>query len=145
MKDFAKRLERLIEHRRPLTHAELAEKIGVHKNSISAYVRGELVPSAEVALKLGNYFGCSLDWLLRGMTFEQFKYENFSSGGQTGDVSVSEELREILPDGEVIEERRSDYRETQIKKIIFLARQLSEDDRKKLIKVIQVMFEIGKS
>lgn len=43
-----------------LTQSQLADEIGVSKNSISEYENGNFDPRLEVAVQLGHFFGCPL-------------------------------------------------------------------------------------
>jgi transcriptional regulator with XRE-family HTH domain len=56
---------RLLELRKSkgLSQTELGELIGVHKNVLGKYEREDVKPSIDVAVKIANYFGVSLDYL----------------------------------------------------------------------------------
>lgn len=45
------------------TQTELGEKIGVSKNSISAWEQGKSEPKGESLSKLADLFGCTTDYL----------------------------------------------------------------------------------
>jgi transcriptional regulator with XRE-family HTH domain len=49
------------EHR--WTQAELGERVGIHQKQISAYERGNNVPSTEMLIKLAEVFNVTLDYL----------------------------------------------------------------------------------
>lgn len=63
MSDFNDRLTAL-RKLKELSQAELAEKIGVHTNIIGRYERGLAKPSMELASKLSEVLGVSLDYLV---------------------------------------------------------------------------------
>ncbi len=47
-----------------ISQQELAEKAGIHPNVLGRYERGEATPSVEMASKLANALGVSLDYLV---------------------------------------------------------------------------------
>ena len=57
--------EKLIELRneRGITQAESAELIGVTRNSLSMYERGERCPNIDIAVNAANAYNVSLDYL----------------------------------------------------------------------------------
>lgn len=49
--------------KKDITQADLANDIGVSRQSINAIEKGKFIPSTVLALKLANYFGCSVEEL----------------------------------------------------------------------------------
>ena len=49
-----------------LSGAELGRKIGVSKETISQYCKGNVEPKSGILIKLADYFGVSCDFLLTG-------------------------------------------------------------------------------
>lgn len=47
-----------------LTQKELAERVGVSEGAISQYESGKRRPDYETVLKMADYFGCSVDYLM---------------------------------------------------------------------------------
>jgi len=47
-----------------ISQGELAEKVGIHNNVLGRYERGEATPSVEMAAKLADALGVSLDYLV---------------------------------------------------------------------------------
>ena len=47
------------------SRADLAGRVGVHKDTIARYERGERSPSAKTLKKIAEALGCSADELLR--------------------------------------------------------------------------------
>lgn len=47
-----------------ITQKELAQKIGISKANIGFYELGRTQPSLETLIKLADFFGCSVDYLL---------------------------------------------------------------------------------
>lgn len=58
--------ERIRHLRGDLSQAEFASKIGVHKEMVGKYERGQNVPGGDVLTRMREVFGVSLDWLLTG-------------------------------------------------------------------------------
>ena len=50
--------------------AELADKVGIHPNVLGRYEREEATPSVEVAAKIANALGVSLDYLVGNTDIE---------------------------------------------------------------------------
>lgn len=62
-KSFRENLSALIDSR-GLTYARLAEEAGLTPATISRYMAGDRTPDLFCAMKIADYFGISLDWLL---------------------------------------------------------------------------------
>ncbi len=58
--------ERLKIIRGDLTQAEFAAKLGIHKNTLGRYERGESEPDFSVCVNICSIFGVSPNWLLLG-------------------------------------------------------------------------------
>lgn len=52
--------------RNSLTQSKLDDMVKIRQTTISDYVNGKSVPSAEVLLRLSHVFGCSMEWLCGG-------------------------------------------------------------------------------
>lgn len=57
-------------HRLGLTQLELADRIGVSVNAVSAWENGSFEPNSNSLKKLSQLFSCSTDYLL-GLTDER--------------------------------------------------------------------------
>lgn len=53
-----------IRKERKISQGELAEKTGIHANVLGRYEREEATPSVEMAAKLADVLGVSLDYLV---------------------------------------------------------------------------------
>ncbi len=62
--EFGKRLRRAIELE-GITQLELAERLGLNKDSISNYVKGR-IPRASILYKIAKALGTTVEWLLKG-------------------------------------------------------------------------------
>lgn len=49
-----------------IKRAYLAEKVGISQQSFTDWKRRNTVPTADVAYKIAQYFGVSMEWLLTG-------------------------------------------------------------------------------
>ena len=56
-----------------LTQANLAEKVNVSTNSIARYERGELTPTVEIANKIAEVLGTTVNELLNGPVSENWE------------------------------------------------------------------------
>jgi len=71
---FPKMLRELLESH-PKTNAkttlkELAEAVGIRQQTVSLYKNGETQPTPETLVKIGEFFGVSVDYLLTGVSSE---------------------------------------------------------------------------
>lgn len=55
---------RVLREAQNMTQFELATRLGVQSPAVYKWERGRNNPSVEMALKLADVFGCSLDYLL---------------------------------------------------------------------------------
>lgn len=64
-------IERLIECRKAagLSQTELAEKLGLSRQTISKWETGTVIPAAENLSALAKLYNVSLDWLVNGVDF----------------------------------------------------------------------------
>ena len=60
--EFSSRLV-LLRKQRKIAQNELAKMLGVHTNVLGRYERGETTPSIEIASKIADALGISLDYL----------------------------------------------------------------------------------
>lgn len=49
-----------------LTQTELAERLGVSRQSVTNYLNGDSVPDAAILAAMGDVLDVSVDWLLYG-------------------------------------------------------------------------------
>ena len=54
-----------------LTQEQLADKLGVTKQSVSNWENGNIMPSVEMLEKIADFFNVSVDYLLGRNVFEQ--------------------------------------------------------------------------
>lgn len=54
-----------------LSQEELAERVDVSRQAVSKWELGSAVPTADKLVELADFFGVSLDWLMRGEDFSQ--------------------------------------------------------------------------
>jgi len=63
--DLGQRIKMLRENAN-LTQIELAKTLKINNSTLSQYESGARVPSDDIKIAIANYFGVSLDYLLRG-------------------------------------------------------------------------------
>ena len=67
MSDIARTLgERIRKVRGEMSQAAFAAKIGINKNLLGKYERGESIPGGEILAQMRDALGISVDWLLTG-------------------------------------------------------------------------------
>ena len=86
--DFGKRIVEL-RKQKGLSQTDLASKLGIHKNVLGRYERGEAKPSIDVAKNIADLLSVSLDYLVGAIDQEL-------------DKNIVEQVRSIqkLPDDE---------------------------------------------
>ena len=67
---FRKNLKVLINNR-GMNQADMAAELGMSTAALSRYLNGVRSPDLEYVIKIANYFGISVDWLL-GLTGERY-------------------------------------------------------------------------
>ena len=72
---------RLLRKNATLTQRKLAEKVNIPKTNIGHYEIGITQPSIENLIKLADYFGCSIDYLL---------------GHQVDNQEINQEQQEVI-------------------------------------------------
>lgn len=88
-----------------ITMKELGEKIGVAESTVSQYETGKRQPDYETLLKLGEYFGVTVDYLLgaekaptkegeRSVSDDDIKFALFGGDGEITDA-MFEEVRQF--------------------------------------------------
>ncbi len=78
MNDFQERLQDLLVEN-GLSRLQLAKKIGISFETLNGYFNKDFYPELTVAVKIANYFDCSLQYLM-GLTDE---YKNFDKNNLT--------------------------------------------------------------
>lgn len=67
--EFAQRLM-MIRKQKKLSQADLAQRVGIHGNMLGRYERGEARPFVEMAAKIAEALGVSLDYLVGNTELE---------------------------------------------------------------------------
>ncbi len=60
---FATALKDLVADR-GVTYEQLAKAVGLHKSTLSHYICGRCLPSVDIAVRIADFFECSVDCLL---------------------------------------------------------------------------------
>lgn len=61
---------RLLRTQRGMTQEEVAERIGVSRQAIAKWEKGDTLPDIDSCIRLADLFGVSLEMLARGLTQE---------------------------------------------------------------------------
>lgn len=73
MNEFQERLQELILEN-GLNRLQLSNKIGISFETLNGYFNKDFYPELSIAIKISNYFGCSLQYLM-GLTDEYKKID----------------------------------------------------------------------
>lgn len=72
---FSDRLDLLLTEKKE-TRTHLAEIIGITNQSFSDWKKRGTIPSADIVLKIANYFSVSIDWLVTGKETDGLTHED---------------------------------------------------------------------
>ena len=96
-----------LREKKGLNQQQLADELGLQRNTISRYETGKREPDQETLLRLSDFFGVSVDYLLRGENKEAPPIEAGEAGaaefGQRlfaahGDIAPEDFTEEDLDD-----------------------------------------------
>ena len=92
---------KLMRSRKGMTHEEVAEHIGVSRQAVAKWEKGDTLPDVESCVKLADLYGVPLDALVRGL-----KDQDNSENGQKmfgcvkmndkGQITLPAQVREIF-------------------------------------------------
>lgn len=79
------------------TQEQLAELLGVSRQSISKYESGIVYPETEKLIKLSELFGCTVDYLLKDyVEMEKGNYTNGNYATKQEDITLGKLVQQIL-------------------------------------------------
>lgn len=96
MNNFQERLKDLLIENN-LSRLQLSKKIGISFETLNGYFNKDFYPELSVAVKISNYFGCSLNYLM-GLTEEFNNYDH-------SDLSFIENLKKLMKENNLSVER----------------------------------------
>lgn len=70
MELFIDRVEKVLKEK-GITKAELAEKVGIRRPTLSEWKKNGAIPSGDVCLRIAGYLGVSAEWLISGREAEE--------------------------------------------------------------------------
>ena len=90
-------IERLIECRKAagLSQTELAEKLGLSRQTISKWETGTVIPTAENLNALAKLYSISLDWLVNGEEFPVLQSKNEAAPVEEASVQTNKPGKSI--------------------------------------------------
>lgn len=88
MENFIDRLEKKLDEKK-ITKTELATDLGIRRPTLSEWKKNGAIPAGDVCLKIANYLGVSVEWLITGKEKEEAKTEKAS-------VSKKEQVQKKL-------------------------------------------------
>lgn len=95
IEDFSKRLKELRKQKR-MTQIEMAELIGISRNTYSGYEKGAYMPSTEALVRIAAALGVSTDYLVTGKEEEKKPTEALKTSQVGGEMDVGSQLELIL-------------------------------------------------
>ena len=148
----AKKLTELRKHF-SLSQEALAEKVGVSRQAISKWERGEASPDTDNLLSLSKIYNVSLDDLLGEKTSEEIisalseketaVNENITEEEEAGSIPFSKEKNEVFSEkdksasySKVSEEKGSFYREEAEEKGSFYSEEKSENSQERDLRAL---------
>ena len=132
-----------------VTLKELSNYLDIPLNILTSIVQDKSKPEINNAIAIAEYFGVSLDWLVTGRGHVE-RHEEYSSKPHIlrkdkemrGNIQIDLSDSIQLPSGETVDERRSDFKSPFVKDILSLIRKLTPDQRKKVLKLINLTFDL---
>ena len=101
MNEFQERLQSLLVEKN-LNRLQLAKAINVTSTTINGYFNKNYYPQIDIAIKIANYFNCSLDFLFGFSNDEINKntnnkpfMENFNTLLKQSNLSISKAMKEL--------------------------------------------------
>lgn len=103
-----------------ISQIELANYLGVHRNTVGDWLKGRMEPGAINAYKIADFLDCDPEWLIIGRKMER-PHQGVAEPGQQ------------------YAERRQDYREPGMAELIKKALELPPKKRQTVIKMIDIL------
>lgn len=109
---FMDRVESILKEKR-LTQKELAEDLGLRRPTLSDWKKNGAVPAGDICLRIADYLGVSVEWLVTGK-----------------EAALSSEERTLLKQWQVLSEEQKDTIRTLLNKweSEYQAREKKESD-----------------
>lgn len=148
METIGKRLHYLLK-KEMLTQKELSKYLDIPLHLLAAIINGEVEPELSTAILIAEYFGVSLDWFVTGRghirRHEEYNYLPHilrKDKDITGNIHIELSDSIMLPSGDKVDERRSDFKSPFIKEIVSSIKKLTPDQRKKVLQIINLTFDL---
>lgn len=148
MDTISNRIQYLL-NRDLLTLKELSKYLELSMSMLTAIVRDNQMPDLEVSILIAEYFGVSLDWLVTGRghieRHEEYDYSPHilrKDKDLSGKIQIELNDSIELPTGEIVDERREDFKSPYMKEILASIRELTPEQRAKALKIIKLTFDL---
>lgn len=131
------------------TLKELSTYLEIPLSILTSVVHDKSKPGINTAIAVAEYFGVSLDWFVTGRGHVE-RHEEYGSQPHVlrkdkemrGNIQIDLSDSIQLPSGETVDERRSDFKSPFVKEILSLIRKLTPDQRKKVLQLINLTFDL---
>ena len=101
MNEFQERLQELLEENN-LSRLQLAKSLNISSTTINGYFNNGYYPNIEIAIKMANYFNCSLDFLFGLSDINDFSnrnkktfFENLKSLIKSSGISIAQTMKNL--------------------------------------------------
>ena len=101
MNEFQERLQELLDENN-LSRLQLAKSLNISSTTINGYFNNGYYPNIEIAIKMANYFNCSLDFLFGLSDINDFSnrnnrsfYKNLNNLIKTSRVSIAKTMKNL--------------------------------------------------
>lgn len=98
MNEFQERLQDLLVEN-DLSRLQLSKKIGISFETLNGYFNKDFYPELSVAIKIANYFGCSIHYLM-GLTDDY-------NGKEVNELSFIDTLKKLMKENNLSIEKFS--------------------------------------
>jgi len=136
------RIKKLMKDRQ-INQKQLSIGAGIPQPSLSEILKNKYEPGVHTVRRIAEYLNVDLNWLITGKYLEERRFE-FKQDIEVLGKDISMGNIQIIKEGNIIYERRSDYKLDKMSEIIEKGRELSPSSRDAVIKIMDVYLDIDK-
>ncbi len=137
---IGERIKNLLKARH-LKQKQLAIGAGVSEATMSDILKSKHDPGVHTIRRIAEYLDVDLNWLITGKYLEERRAETNQSVKISGKDIHTEHIH-IIGNGNILYERRADYKPEKMAEIIEKCLSLSPASRDAVIKIIEVYLDI---